>query len=257
MKISAVIISFNEEKKIRAAIESVKWCDEILVVDSGSTDSTVAIAKSYGAKTVARTWEGFAKQKQFAVDQATYDWVLSLDSDEVISEKLREEILALKNSRVEPSAEGFRIPRLSIYMGRAIRHCGWYPDWQLRLFNRKRGRWKNVLIHESVEMDSDATVAKLSNDIFHYSVDSTSQHAKLIAERYAPLAARQMFRDGRSTSRLNVAFQPILKFIETYLFKLGFLDAFPGLCISYFAAHHAFLKHLLLLEMRDVIKPSE
>ena len=148
MKISAVIIAFNEERNIADAVRSVEWADEIIVVDSESTDSTREIAASLGARVVVNKWPGFSDQKQFAVDQASNDWILSLDADERISDDLRLEIDGIRNDA--PSADGYRIPRLSYYMERPIRHGGWYPDLQLRLFDRTKGRWNGAVIHESV-----------------------------------------------------------------------------------------------------------
>ncbi|HLM00006.1 MAG TPA: glycosyltransferase family 2 protein, partial [Pyrinomonadaceae bacterium] len=169
MKISAVLITFNEEKNIRRAIESVAgWADEILVVDSESGDRTREIAENLGAKILVRKWHGFSRQKQFAVDSAAHEWIFSLDADEKVSDELSGEILQLKNS---PSAaavvDAYKIPRLSFYMNRPVRHGGWYPDWQTRFFNRQKGGWKDVLIHESVEMRAGARVQKLKGDILH------------------------------------------------------------------------------------------
>jgi glycosyltransferase involved in cell wall biosynthesis len=249
VKISAVLIAFNEEKNIRRALESVQWADEILVVDSESGDRTREIAESLGAKVLVQKWLGFAKQKQFAIDRAAHDWIFSLDADEEISVELAEEIRRLKNS--SPSADGYKIPRLSFYMNRAIRRGGWYPDWQLRFFNRRKGRWKDVLIHESVEMSGDARIEKLKGDILHYSVENAAHHHRMIGERYAPFAARRMFEGGRRTSRAKIFFAGLLAFVQTYFLKLGFLDGFAGFCIARFAAHHAFLKHLLLWELQS------
>ena len=200
MKISAVIIAGNEEQKIGDAIRSVEWADEILVVDSESTDRTREIAEGLGARVIVRPWPGFSAQKQFGVNTAQFDWILSLDADERISPELKEEILSLKNIET-PTADGYRIPRLAYYMGTAVRHCGWYPDWQLRLFNRKKARWKDVLVHESVEMEPGTVVRKMRNNIIHLSFDSPEQHKQMIEERYAPLAARQMRKNGTTTSR--------------------------------------------------------
>ncbi|HEX8247864.1 MAG TPA: glycosyltransferase family 2 protein [Pyrinomonadaceae bacterium] len=249
MKISAVLIAFNEEKNIRRALESVAWADEILVVDSESSDRTREIAESLGAKVVVQKWLGFSKQKQFAAERAANDWIFSLDADEKVSAELTEEILQLKNS-LPAAADGYKIPRLSFYMNRPIRGGGWYPDWQLRFFDRRKGRWKDVLIHESVEMSAGARVEKLKGDILHYSVEDAAQHHRMIGERYAPLAARRMFEDGRRTSRPKIFFAGFSAFIQTYFLKLGFLDGFAGFCIARFAAHHAFLKHLLLWQLQ-------
>jgi glycosyltransferase involved in cell wall biosynthesis len=248
VNISAVIITKNEEKNIAEAIGSVLWADEVLVVDSGSTDETVQIARDAGVKVIEREWPGFAAQKQFAADSASNDWILSLDADERLSDGLIAEIIALKSRPQNDVADAYRIARLSFYMGQPIRHGGWYPDRQLRLFNRKNGRWKDVLIHESVEMQPGARIKKLDNDILHYSVENAAYHHRMVGERYAPLAAEQMFERGKRTNPLKVAAAGPAAFFQTYVLKAGFLDGFPGFCIAKFAAHHAFLKHLLLWE---------
>jgi glycosyltransferase involved in cell wall biosynthesis len=251
VKISAVIIAFNEEDKISDAVESVQWADEIIVVDSESTDQTREIAESSGAKVIVQKWLGFAGQKQFAVDAAQHDWIFSLDADERVTENLKNEILRIKNSEKNEIADGYRISRLTFYMNRPIRHSGWYPDWQLRFFNRTKGKWKDVLIHESFSMREGAKVEKLSADIIHFSVENSAHHHKMIGERYAPLAARQMFERGRRTTPLKIATTGFTTFFQTYFLKLGFLDGLPGFCIARFAAHHAFLKHLLLWELQQ------
>ena len=249
MYISAVIITYNEEKNILATLESVSWADEIIVVDSNSTDRTTEIAAGNGATVIVRDWPGFSQQKQFGVDTAGHDWIFSLDADERVSAELRKEIEALKTSASK--ADGYRIPRLSFYMGKEIRHSGWYPDRQLRLFDRRKGRWNGREIHESVEMAPDAKVARLNSDILHFSVENAAEHHKMIGERYAPLGARHMFENGVTTSRLRVVTAGPIAFLRSYVFKLGFLDGFPGFCIARFAAYHAYLKHLLLFEMRQ------
>ncbi len=256
MKISAVIITFNESANIREAVRSVDWADEILVVDSGSTDNTRETAAALGAKVLTREWPGFARQKQFAVENAANDWIFSLDADERVSPKLKDEIAHLKQLKQESLGDGYKIPRLTVYMGREIRGGGWYPDWQLRLFNRNLGRWKDVAVHESVEMDPGAKIEKLGGDILHHGVSGAAYHHKMIGERYAPLAARQMFEDGRRTSRFKVRTAGLTTFIHTYFLKAGFRDGFAGFVIARFAAHHAFLKHLLLWEMQNR-KPGE
>ncbi len=250
MRISVCIITFNEEKNISEAIKSVDWADEILVVDSESTDETRQIAESLGAKILVKKWQGFSAQKQFAVDSASHEWILSLDADERILPHLKEEILNLKAQPEESIADGYRISRLSFYMNRFIRHGGWYPDWQLRLFNRQKAKWNDALVHESIQMMRDAKILKLNGDILHYSVESASHHHQMIGERYAPLAAEQMFQNGRRTSPLKIAFVGFTTFLQTFILKAGFLDGFAGFCIARFAAHHAFLKHLLLWEMQ-------
>ena len=248
MKISAAIITFNEEENIRRAIESLGFADEIVVIDSESTDKTREIAESLGAKVVIQRWLGFSKQKQFAADIAENDFVFSLDADEEVSNELQSEIHKLKELPEVELSDGYRIPRLSYYMNRPIKHSGWYPDYQLRLFNKRRGRWKDVLVHESVEMDEDAGITTLKADIFHFSVKNAAHHHKMIGERYAPLAAEQMFSAGKSTSPAKIFIAGFLSFSRSYFLKLGFLDGLPGFVIARFAGHHAFLKHLLLWE---------
>lgn len=261
MKISVCIIAFNEEKNIAAAIESVEWADEILVVDSHSTDRTQEIARSLGVKVLAQEWLGFARQKQFAVDNAQYDWVFSLDADERVSIKLKAEILRLKTLKLSDLSDGYKIPRLSFYMNRPIRHGGWYPDWQLRFFNRRKGAWKDVLIHESFRLHDRAKSGKLGGDILHYSIENASHHNRMIGERYAPLAARQMFERGKRATALRIMTVGLTTFLQSYFLKLGFLDGLPGFCIARFAAHHTFLKNLMLWELQNsdakIKNPSE
>ncbi|MEO6334329.1 MAG: glycosyltransferase family 2 protein [Pyrinomonadaceae bacterium] len=247
MKVSAVIITYNEEKNIEEAIRSTSWADEILVVDSESTDRTRELAESMGAKVLVNPWPGFSAQKQFAVDHASNDWIFSLDADERVTDTLENEIRELIKS--DPPADGYKIPRLSVYMGRPIRHGGWYPDLQLRLFDRRRGRWNGLVVHESVEMDKGSRLFRLSADILHYSVESAAHHNKMIAERYAPLGAQKIYQDGRRTSQVNAVVSAMFAFTRAYLLKLGFLDGFAGFCIAYFAAHHTLMKHLMLIEL--------
>jgi glycosyltransferase involved in cell wall biosynthesis len=251
MQISAVIIAGNEEEKIGDAIRSAVWADEVVVVDSESTDTTREIAEGLGARVIVKPWAGFSAQKQFAVDEAKHDWILSLDADERVSPALKEEIQQLQTKGESELPLGFRIPRLSYYIERPVRHSGWYPDWQLRLFDRRAGRWSSDLIHESFRLDGDATPGKLQNDIIHLTVDSAAKHHRMIGERYAPLAAQQMFASGRRTSKLRIVTAGSIAFLSTYILKAGFLDGFTGYCIARFAAHHAFLKHLLLWELQN------
>jgi glycosyltransferase involved in cell wall biosynthesis len=248
MKISATIITFNEAANIVDACKSLAWADEIIVVDSGSTDQTAKLAADCGAQVIVRDWPGFAAQKQFATDQAANDWVFSLDADERVSPELAASIAKLEEQSETARADGYRIPRRSYYQGRWIKGGGWYPDWQLRLFRKSRGRWEPRQIHESVKLDSGARLEKLSGDILHYSVTDAAHHHRMIGERYAPLAAQQMLEEGRHTSVLKIATAAPSAFVSSYFLKGGFRDGLAGLTIAGFAAHHAFLKHLMLWE---------
>lgn len=248
VQISAVIITLNEEKNIGDAIRSVLWADEVIVVDAESSDRTQEIAESLGAKVLINPWSGFSEQKQFAVDKAANNWILSLDADERVSPELRAEIDSI--STQDRAADGYRIPRLSYYMGRAIKHGGWYPDLQLRLFDRSKGRWNGSVIHESVRMDDTARTERLRGEILHYSVENAAHHQRMIAERYAPLGARKLYEEGRRSSPLTAIVSSWFAFLRGYFLKLGFLDGFPGFCIAYFAAQNTFLKHVILMEMR-------
>ena len=248
MKISATIITFNEATNIGDACKSLAWADEIVVVDSGSTDQTRQIAEACGARVITREWPGFAAQKQFAVDQTAYDWIFSLDADERVSDELRASIAKLREKPETSLADGYRIPRRSFYQGRWIKGGGWYPDYQMRLFRKSRGTWEPRHIHESVKFDSGARVERLSGDILHYSVRDAAHHHRMIGERYAPLAAQQMFEERRQTSVLKIAAAAPAAFVRSYILKGGFRDGLAGLSIASFAAHHAFLKHVMLWE---------
>lgn len=250
MKISATTITFNEEDNIRAACGSLAWADEIIVVDSQSSDQTRQIALQCGARVITREWPGFAVQKQFAAEQASHEWVFSLDADERVSDQLQAAIETLRKQPENQLADGYRIARRSFYQGRWIRGGGWYPDRQLRLFRKSLGHWEGKHIHESVKMNSGARVETLRGDILHYSVRDAAHHHRMIGERYAPLAARQMLEDGRRTSVVKIATAAPLAFMRSYVLKGGFRDGLAGLSIASFAAHHAFLKHLMLSEIQ-------
>ena len=251
MRISAVIIAFNEANNIHAACESVAWADEILVVDSESTDSTREIAADCGARVLVNPWPGFAAQKQFATDAATHNWIFSLDADERVSAELKASIEVLHSQNESPPADGYRVARRTRYMDRWIRGGGWYPDYQLRLFNRQRGNWGDRIIHESVVMDPGARVETLAGDLLHYTVRDPVQHQHMIEQRYAPLGAQQMHRDRKRTSSLQAAIAGPAAFVRSFFLKGGFRDGAAGLTIAKFAARHAALKHRMLLQLQN------
>ncbi len=223
----------------------------MIVVDSESIDETPDVARACGARVLCRAWPGFAAQKQFAAEQAAHEWIFSLDADERVSDELRISIERLRTANAETLADGYRIARRSFYMNRWIRGGGWYPDYQLRLYCKSRGSWAGAHVHESVKMQTGARVGALAGDILHYSIPSAAYHHRMIGERYAPLAARQMFEAGRRTSRSKIFTVAPATFIRSYLLKGGFRDGLAGLSIARFAAHNAFLKHLLLWEMQN------
>ena len=251
MKISATIITFNEQSNIKAACESVAWADEVVVVDSNSTDQTRELAEACGARVITNAWPGFGAQKQCAVEQATHEWIFSLDADERVSDELRNSIQSLRSANESELADGYEIARRTYYQQRWIRGGGWYPDRQLRLFRKSKGRWKERHIHESVTMNPGARVGRLAGDLLHYTSQDAAHHHRMIGERYAPLAALQMFEDGRRTSVLGVASAGPAAFIRSLILKGGLRDGFAGFTIASFAAHHAFLKHLMLWEKQQ------
>ena len=251
MKISATIITLNEAKNIRTACESVTWADEIVVVDSGSTDNTQHIAAECGARVIENPWPGFAEQKQFAAEQTQHEWIFSLDADERVSEELKASIATLRAKTDEQLADGYFVARRAFYMGRWIRGGDWYPDWQLRLYRRARGRWQGAYVHESVQMQPGSGIETLTGDLLHYPFDSPAEHARMINERYAPLAARKMFEAGRRTSEWEIAVIGPATFIRNFILKAGFRDGRAGFKIAKLAAHHAHLKYRLLRELQN------
>ncbi|MEK6409925.1 MAG: glycosyltransferase family 2 protein [Acidobacteriota bacterium] len=246
MKITATVITLNEEHNIADALETLSWADEIIVVDSESTDRTVEIARRFTDRVYVKSWPGYSAQKNFAAEQASNDWILSLDADERVSKELAGEIRQLK-SGAEPEAAVFRIPRRTFYLGRWIKHSGWRPDYKLRLYHRRRARWRGDYVHETLE--ADGTVETLRGDLLHYTVRNASEH-QLRMDRYTTLAAEQSYSQGKRASLVSLLVSPVAVFLRSYILKLGLLDGVPGFAIARFAAHYEFLKNLKLWEMR-------
>lgn len=247
MKISATIITLNEEENIAEALESLAWADEIIVVDSESTDRTVEIALRFTEKVITQKWLGYAAQKNFATRQATHDWVFNLDADERLSAELQSQIATLKTAE-SPDVAAFEMPRKVYYLGRWIQHSGWYPDYKIRLYDRTRGQWVGKYVHESVKVDGQ--VRRLDGDILHYTVRSASEHHQRL-DRYTTLAAQEAFEKGRRASFAAMMFAPFATFIKSYFLKLGFLDGIQGVAIAYFAGHYVFSKNLKLWELQN------
>ena len=238
MQISATIITLNEERNIARAIESVRFCDDVLVVDSGSTDRTLQVAASLGARTLRNEWAGYAAQKNFAADRAEHEWVLSIDADEEVGPELASEIASLKADA--PDRAGYDFPRLARYCGRWIRHSGWYPDRKVRLYRRDLGRWTGDYVHESVRLSG--TAGHLRGDLLHYTCDSIEQHRRSV-DRYTDLAALEIHASGRPVPAWRLALAPVHSFVKSYLLQRGFLDGSAGWTIARMAARYALLKY--------------
>lgn len=245
MKISATIITFNEERNIARAIESLRCCDEIVVVDSGSADRTLEIAERYGARVVESSWPGYAKQKNLAADRAAHDWILSIDADEALSESLEGEIWALKKRG--PGFDAYTMPRLAQYLGRWILHSGWYPDRKVRLYHRARACWAGDFVHESVQVNG--RVGHLESNLLHFTCDSITEHLKTM-DRYTTLAAEQIASQNRHVGYRQLVIEPIWTFWRTYLIRRGFLDGIEGLTIAHMASLYTFLKYAKARNMR-------
>src|SRR6185369_5847279 len=238
MKITATIITLNEERNIARAIESLRCSDEILILDSGSVDRTVELAEKLGAKVVEAGWLGYAAQKNWAAEQAANDWILSLDADEALSEALEAEIWTLKKSG--PRYDAYTMPRLARYLGKWILHSGWYPDRKIRLYDRRKARWVGDFVHESVH--ADGRVGHLESNILHFTCDSISEHLRTL-DRYTTLAAQELAARKVKVPLTRVIFDPAWTFTKSYFLQRGFLDGLEGLTIAYMAAFYTFLKY--------------
>jgi len=238
MKITATIITLNEERNIARAIESLRCSDEILIVDSGSVDRTVELAEKLGARVIEAGWRGFAGQKNWAAEQASHDWILSLDADEALSEGLEAEIWNLKKSG--PEFDAYTMPRLARYLGRWILHSGWYPDRKVRLYHRNRATWVGDFVHESVR--ATGRVGHLESNILHFTCESLSEHVKSL-DRYTTLAAQELAARRVKVTIPRLIVDPAWTFLKTYFFQCGFLDGHEGLTIAQMAAFYTFLKY--------------
>jgi glycosyltransferase involved in cell wall biosynthesis len=238
MKITATIITLNEERNIARAIESLRCSDEILIVDSGSVDRTVELAEKLGARVIEAGWRGYAGQKNWAAGQASHDWILSLDADEALSEALEAEIWNLKKNG--PRYDAYTVPRLARYLGRWILHSGWYPDRKVRLYDRRKAHWVGDFVHESVQ--SEGRVGHLESNLLHFTCDSLSEHLRTL-DRYTTLAAQELAARKVKVPLSRVILDPAWTFTKTYFLQRGFLDGLEGLTIAYMAAFYTFLKY--------------
>lgn len=241
--VTATVITFNEAAHIQAALESLSWADEIIVVDSESTDDTVAIARRFANQVLVRPWPGYIAQKNFAAAQASHDWIFSLDADERVTPPLADEISQRLSS---PSAAGYRVPRVTFHLGRWLRSTDWYPDYQLRLYDRRKARWAGKYVHESVK--ADGAVQDLRGELQHYAYRDLSHHLQTM-DRYTTLAARQMFEEGRRAGISDLVLHPPAAFFRNYVLRRGFTDGVPGLIVSAMNARYVGVKFAKLWEL--------
>lgn len=243
--LSVIIITKNEAQHISRCLDSVKWADEIIVLDSGSDDNTVELCKTYTDKVFSTDWPGFGIQKQRALDKASGNWVLSIDADEQVSAVLRAEIeLAMQNNQYD----GFEIPRLSSYCGRNMKHGGWWPDYVLRLFKREAGKFSPELVHERVEVSGK--IAKLTQPLLHEAFINPEEVLHKI-NSYSSLGARKLYEAGKNTSLSEAIFKGFWTFFRTYVLKASCLDGRQGLMLAVSNAEGAYYKYVKLLELNN------
>ncbi len=242
--VTATVITFNEAANIQAALESLSWADEIIVVDSDSTDNTAEIARKFTSKVIVRRWPGYVAQKNFAGEQASHDWIFSLDADERVTPELAAELKAVMARG--PGAAGYRVPRVTFHLGRWMRSTDWYPDYQLRLYDRRRARWAGNYVHESVK--ADGPVADLRSELQHYAYRDLAHHCQTM-DRYTTLAAKQMFEEGRRAGFFDLLVHPPAAFFRNYVLRGGFRDGTAGLIVSAMNARYVGLKFAKLWEL--------
>lgn len=236
--LSVVIITRNEESEIEECLESVSWADEIVLVDSHSTDRTVEIAKRFTDRVVTRDFTGFTDQKRYATSLAAGPWILNIDADERVGEALKSEIVTLLDRNL--SVNGYTIPRLTWYIGRFIRHSGWYPDRKLRLFRKDRGEWRGGRVHESLHVDGP--VGNLSHPLLHYSFRTLNDHFRTI-DHFTRLGAEDLIDRGKRGNLFDLLFRPPFTFLKCLILRLGFLDGWRGFLIASLSAKHTWLKY--------------
>lgn len=246
-KISACIIAMDEEDRLGDCLASLDFCDERLVVDSHSSDGTRELATRLGARVIERDWPGHVAQKEFTIRAAAHDWVLCVDADERISPELRAEILALCEAGF-PAHAGWSFPRLSSYLGRWMTRGGWYPDRQLRLFDRRRGRWGGHNPHDRVELEGP--VGRLAGNLLHHPYRSFAEHLRTI-DKYTTIMAEGLFARGARAGVFDLTLRPAARFFRSYVLKLGFLLGWRGLVQAYLSAYYGRLKYMKLYVLQQ------
>ncbi len=249
--LSVIIITKNEAEQIRECLESVRWADEMVILDSGSTDGTVDICREFTDNVFETDWPGFGPQKNRALEKATGDWVLSIDADERISPKLRQEIEQAMTSK---QYQGYEIPRSSYYCGRRIRHSGWWPDYIVRLFRGDSARFSDSLVHEHVEVQG--AVGRLRNPLIHYSFGNFEEVLDKV-NRYSTYNAEMLLQAGKSSSVLKAAWRGFWTFIKTYIFRAGFLDGRHGFMLAVSNAEGTYYKYVKLLLLQETRSPKK
>jgi len=244
-KISACVICFNEERKIRRCLSSLGWCDEIIVMDSFSTDNTAAICREYTERVYQHEWLGYIAQRNMVRDLALHPWILYLDSDEEISPDLRDEILAEFNRGTDVFV-GYEFPRQVYYIGRWIRHGEWYPDVKLRLFRKNRGRTEGIEPHDTVVVKGP--VKRLKSPVWHYTYDDLRDHLDTV-NRFSTISAQQKFVQEEPFRWLDLFFRPPFRFLKGYILRAGFLDGMHGFIIAVVSVYAAFAKYAKLWEL--------
>jgi glycosyltransferase involved in cell wall biosynthesis len=248
-KISAVIITKDEEKIIARCLDCLQWVDEIIVIDSGSTDNTMKIARQYGAKVYSREWAGYARQKNFGIAKAKNGWVLSLDADEIMTDELADEIKNIPDSGAGKA--GFFIARKNIYYGRWLRFGGIYPDHQLRLFKKQAGKYDEVDLHECVGIKGET--GTLKNPVMHYTKDSIHEHIEFV-NKYTELEAKRLFEKGHIPTGYSALIKPKFYFLKHYIFKLGFLDGWQGFACHVISSMYVFMTEIKVMEKQGMGK---
>ncbi|MDD3806636.1 MAG: glycosyltransferase family 2 protein [Candidatus Marinimicrobia bacterium] len=237
--LSAAIIVKNEAHNIQRCLESIRWIEDIVVFDTGSTDETVDLCQKFGCRVFEGEWKGFGPAKQFAVSQTKYDWVFVIDADEVASPELSETIRTVIMS---PQAHGYRIRRLSYYLGKQIRHSGWNRDYTLRLFHKAHGFFNDKLVHEFVQIPS-GKIEKIESPLYHFTYPDVNTHIRKIM-RYTDLAAESAIQQGSRATLAGAFFRGIFKFLKMYLFQAGFLDGEEGFILSSVSSFGVFMKYV-------------
>ncbi len=248
--LSVIIITKNEEQNIGECIESVRWADDIVVVDAESSDKTAEIAQSYSARVFTKAWEGFSAAKQFALEQTRHGWILWIDADERATLELSKEIQTIVEKN-ENNISGYRVARRAYFLGQRIKHCGWYPGYVVRLFRKEKATFSNNNVHEQVHIDG--RIETLSHDLLHFT-DNTLEHYFKKYNQYTSLSADELNKEGQRANLFDIVLRPFFTFIRMYFFKLGFLDGLRGFILCQLSASYVMTKYVKLWEKQQTAR---